>query len=376
MNRHLVLSFLFLAVISANAFSQVPRDRRSHHTIRSESLSEDRLVVISVPPNYQKSGKRYPVIYVLDSEWVFDFADASVNYLSNFAGRIPQMIVVGIPNTDRNRDLFVTLDPKDGYSKFIEFLESELIPFVNKNYRTNGFDTIYGFSSGSGICSQMLSTKPHLFDAFIESGSGIGPKTSKFLEEMIPSKNFNNHYLYVSTEGNGPRVPGLRRYEELIKKLNPNGLKWKFDVLENSNHADVLSEGLYRGLKFIFADFAIFDSVAKQGADEIISYFRRIDKKFNFDVEIPAATIIESTTVLFVAGKPREAEKLLLYGIKLHPESYDLFASLGEFYEGDDHKKAAMFYKLASEKALENPFLYKKFRHMFLTLSKKASEKK
>lgn len=370
MKIKLLFSLLFLLVFAISGFAQT-QSTTVIHTVFSKSLGEERIITISFPTGYQKSGKRYPAIYVLDGEWAFDFASASVLQLSDFEGRIPQMIVVGIPNTDRSRDLFITLNPEDGYVKFLDFLENELIPFMDKNYRTNGFRAIYGFSSGAGISMQMLSTRSNLFDAYIESGSGIGPKTHEFLADKIPTQSYKNKYLYVSTEGKGPRVPALKRYEELFEELNPKGLKKKFEVFEDLTHAEVLSQGFYEGLKFVFADYVIPASAIEKGADGIMKYFEEVDKNYNFDVEIPVGTINEAASGLAGAGKADEAIKLVQHGIKIHPESPVLYGTLAELYESKkDNEKALQYYKTAYEKAGDNKILTLKYKAMYQKLEK------
>ena len=369
-----IFSLLFLLIFAVGGFAQT-QNATVIHTVFSKSLGEERVITISFPTGYQKSEKRYPVIYVLDGEWAFDFASASVSQLSDFEGRIPQMIVVGIPNTDRSRDLFVTLNPKDGYVKFLDFLEKELIPFMDKNYRTNGFRAIYGFSSGAGISMQMLSTKSDLFDAYIESGSGIGPKTREFLAEKIPAQKYKNKYLYVSTEGKGPRVPALKRYEALLEELNPKGLKRKFVVFEDLTHAEVLSEGFYEGLKFVFADYVIPDSAVENGADGIIKYFAEVDKNYNFDVEISVGTINEAVVSLIVAGKADEAIKLVQHGVEIHPNSAVLYGTLAELYESKKESESALkYYKTAFEKAGDNKILTLKYKAMYQKLKKEQGQ--
>ena len=374
MKNNYILSLLLLLIFAISGFAQTQNTTLTHNVF-SNSVGEERVITVSVPAGYHKSKKRYPTIYVLDGEWGFDFASASVGQLSDFEGRIPQMIVVGISNTVRERDLFVTLNPEDGYVQFLGFLEKELIPFVDKNYRTNEFRAIYGFSSGAGICMQMLSTKSHLFDGFIESGSGIGPKTQKFMAEKIPTQHYKNKYLYVSTEGNGPRVSGLKRYEKLLEELNPKGLKKKFVVFEDSTHAEVLSKALYEGLKFVFADFVIPDSAVAKGADGIIKHFEGVDKNYNFDVEIPIGTINEAVVSLIVVGKADEAIKLVQHGVKTHPESAVLYGTLAELYESKSPESALKYYKTAYEKAFDNKLLFAKYRAMYQKLKKEKVKK-
>ena len=192
-----------------------------NQVLKSEILQEKRLISIKTPIDYAQASQRYTVLYVLDGEWIFQYAQGVVDFLSNDLSPLPPLIVVGIHNTDRYRDLGVTYNTQDGYFKFVKFMEKELMPYINQNYRTNGFNLIYGWSSGSGMVSALMNQKLNLFDAYLEGGSGIGPKTKAYLEKRIPDLKFNKKYLYASTEGVGPRVKGLKTYQDLMQRLNP-----------------------------------------------------------------------------------------------------------------------------------------------------------
>ncbi|NNE66342.1 MAG: hypothetical protein HKN33_07225, partial [Pyrinomonadaceae bacterium] len=170
---------LLLLVLTVLAGGSIAAD--GQFTISSKALKEDRIISVSLPEDYESGERKYPVLYVLDGEWVFDYAVGTVKFLSNdVAGRIPKMIVVGVPNTDRARDLSVTLQKGAGYVNFLKFLETELKPLVEKRYRTNGFDVIYGWSSGGGVAGHFFASNPSVFDGYIESGSGVGRRSSKF----------------------------------------------------------------------------------------------------------------------------------------------------------------------------------------------------
>ena len=117
--------------------------------IYSKVLDENRKILISLPEGYDKSEEKYPVLYLLDGEFFFLQATSAVKYLSELGyirnQPIPQLIVVGIVNVDRNRDYTPTYAPQQdnlefptsgGADKFLEFMISELLPYIESNYRT------------------------------------------------------------------------------------------------------------------------------------------------------------------------------------------------------------------------------------------------
>jgi len=303
-----------------------------NHLIHSVSLNEDRSISVSLPADYNRNNNKYPVLYLLDGEYIFNYARGTVDFLTNDFGYLPEMIVVSIPNTDRNRDLFVTLNPDHGYVNFVNFLQNEVFTFVSEAYRVNDFRILYGWSSGSGICSYLLTTEPNLVDAFILSGSGIGKRFEALMKEKI-TKDYFDHitYLYVNTE-EGFRKPYLERFSMLMDSLHPNNLKYKFEVLEQS-HVDVLQTGLDKGLKFIFNDFYIPEEKSKLGIDEVKTYYRELEDKYNFEFSIPMGAINEIAGILYYNEKKNDAFELLIYGHGLYPFSATLHGSIAELYK-------------------------------------------
>src|SRR6478672_9671954 len=102
------LLFLALCLVTFSAFSQKITD-----TIHSQKLGEDRAIQLSIPENYKKNpGKKYPLLVVLDGDYLFDAFDGALKY-GYYWDDLPEMIVVGI-NQEKTRDADTTVDPETG----------------------------------------------------------------------------------------------------------------------------------------------------------------------------------------------------------------------------------------------------------------------
>lgn len=357
-----------VCILSVGAHAQAVRVIENH-TLFSDALSENRIISVALPEHYHRTDKSYPVLYVLDGEYVFSYAIGTMDFISNPFGSLPEAIVVSIPNTDRNRDMFVNLSPDGDFLHFIDFLTQEVLPYVNRNYRTNGLDLLYGWSSASGICIYLFSANPEVFDGYITSGTGIGPRSEAFMRSKIPGNNYKNTYFYASTESEGPRVDALLRLEELLKDLNPPGVRWKVETPETPSHVEMLSKGIYDGLNFIFSDFYVPDSITVQGLSGIISYFTAISKNYNVEIEIPEGIFNELASILSHGGKNEAAIELLLHGTTVYPESPLLFGSLGDLYkEMEQNELAAKYYKTAMEKSAHDMVSHNKYRLLLFGL--------
>ena len=119
---------------------------------RYPMLAEDRDILIYLPQDYDQSEERYPVLYLLDGEWHFVHTSGIVQFLARpRVEKTPKMMVVAVVNTSRGRDFSPSTWPgyksyTGGAGDFIEFLKKELIPFVDRNYRTQSTKILAGHS--------------------------------------------------------------------------------------------------------------------------------------------------------------------------------------------------------------------------------------
>ena len=146
--------------------------------LQSTTLKEVRTLFISKPAGYENGNDRYPVLYLLDGEIYFRFAAPIADFLA--AGdRIPKMLVVGIASGDsrkRTHDLSPpsTAESDNRYSPgnggadaFLTFLAGELIPYVERTYRTRPYRLLAGHSFGGLFAIHVLTTRPDLFNGYI-----------------------------------------------------------------------------------------------------------------------------------------------------------------------------------------------------------------
>jgi len=214
----------------------------NYHKVSSGILNEERTIVVSLPYLYDKLGKRYPVLYVLDGE---DFALPSFIGMARFLSpqRIPEMIIVGVLNTNRNRDLFVTRveglpDTREGgASLFLGFLSKELIPYIDARYRTTSHRTIYGQSAGGQFVLFALLTDPGAFDAYLASSPVIGYSDRVLLDKaeefFRPGKALNKSLcVYYGTTDYHSVTGKIPLLEAIIRRNPPQGFSWNFRAVE------------------------------------------------------------------------------------------------------------------------------------------------
>jgi len=233
-------------------------------TIHSGILQEERPVRVHLPLKYEQSESRYPVLFILDADQESHFQE-SVKLAESLAdrGEIPRMIIIGIENTNRLRDMnlptfeFQGKSIVGGADKFLKFIESELITFIDENYRTSPSRILFGRSASATFSIFAMVSHPRTFDAYIASSPSffvnkklIMAGTRKFFEKKEALDRI--FFMNLGTQDSAKRIEQTRAYAELITQLAPAEFKWELRVMSGFGH--VPPSSLEDGLEMIFGD--------------------------------------------------------------------------------------------------------------------------
>ena len=201
----IITPLLFSFKANAQKAEPIKSDQGEFVTIHSNILKEDRRMLIYTPKDSANPEKKYPVIYVLDADNHFTQIVEYSKYLSRKDVLvIPPLIVVGITNTDRNRDLTPShsnvgyagkpdttanspYKNSGGNEHFFQFIQKELMPYVNANYKTQPYRIFAGHSFGALTTINCLISYPDMFDAYI----AVSPSfwwDQKFLLKLADKK--------------------------------------------------------------------------------------------------------------------------------------------------------------------------------------------
>lgn len=238
----------------------------------SKELTENRTLNIYLPAGYNPNDTiKYPVIYLLDGSADEDFIHivGLVQYYSfEWIDLVPPSIVVGISTVDRKRDFTFpsqidkekTSFPSSGHSdKFISFIGNELQPFIEKKYKTNDKKTIVGQSLGGLLATEILLTKPNLFDKYIIVSPSLWWNDGSILNS--PQVNFQNTDIYIGVgkEGLAPSSnPHVMEVDanllaEKLTSMKQRNVKVFFDYLPEENHATIMHQAVLNAFKKLYA---------------------------------------------------------------------------------------------------------------------------
>jgi predicted alpha/beta superfamily hydrolase len=329
----------------------------------SKILNEKRDILIYTPAGYEASNRKYPTLYITDGAENFFIATAIVNFLSRNR-QIPQMIVVGIPNVNRNRDLSPsviqgTSNPGGG-DIFLTFFEDELIPYLDTTYRTSNYRILFGHSLGGVFANYTLLSRPKLFNAFIAASPYLMYDNGYLIKEAeLKLDNLSNleRRLFISL-GNEPAYhESLDKFTSLLSD-NAKTLKWDYQIFNDETHGSI--PVILKGLRYIYSDFQLSMETATQGLDAILGHYSIVKSKYDYTVDISEATFNTIGYRLLQNGEIDKAIEIFEYNVKLYPESANVYDSLAEALEQSGRtKEAAENYEIAVQngKKINDPNL-------------------
>ncbi|WP_299547112.1 alpha/beta hydrolase-fold protein [Seonamhaeicola sp.] len=238
-------------------------------TIHSDILNEDRVCFINLPDTYNNpphTEKKYPVLILLDGYTFFKTATGIIHLMSSDRNRnyfMPETITVAIENVDRERDFTVTklktkrVNTMGGGRRFLNFIEKELIPYIDKHYRTEPHRTLVGHSLGGLLTLNAYMDAHSIFDKYLSIDPSLwwDEKTMQNKVDSISPECFNKR-LYIATANQQ-----TRRYERnkkrhdrfytLMKAKSDGQLHVKVESFDDENHRSVPLIALYYGLKYL-----------------------------------------------------------------------------------------------------------------------------
>jgi len=326
--------------------------------LKSKILNEKRTMLIYLPDNYLISGKKYPVLYLLDGGFHFHHTSGIVQFLSA-QDIIPEMIVVAITNVDRNRDFSPTHEDRiptsGGAGKFLSFLTEELIPYIDQNYRTQDFDLLVGHSFGGTFATYALLEKPDVFEAYI----AISPYLhydNQYLIKQAETKimsDYDKNVQFFMTLGDEPAyVPSLTKLESIIEIKSPKNFDFTYIQMKDEDHGSVPHLSIYNGLQAIYSDWQVPREIFIEGLASIEKHYKNISKKYGTKLEVSENTINILGYYYLNNKEFDKAIKVFKENVKRFPASANVYDSLGEAFENNKQiKKAEKNYQKAVELA-------------------------
>ena len=303
-----------------------------YRVLHSEVLGEDRILQLHLPRGYDTEGRSYPVLYLLYSDWVEGYFAQAVNDLYHLSiDRMPPLILVGVPNTQRYRDLFPwsTQDGRGGEAgRFLTFLQEELFPFVEAQYRAKSYRILVGPQAAAVFGAYALLEAPEAFQAFVLNDpcrlDSLERALCPDLVAFAATPGAAGKYFAVSHDAKDDRWD-MGRLEELragLREEAVEGFRWRIST-DPAWPFFLAPVEMREALLDLFVDYPFKGLANGQGWPDIEAHYDGLSRKYGFEVDPPNLVLSQAADLLVERGDHGSALEVLNRLVEIHPSSLD-----------------------------------------------------
>lgn len=357
--RNIVI-LLSLALCSFNLFSQT-----IYEEFHSEKLGEKRKLKIQLPRNYESNtDKVYPIILVLDADYLFEPVAGNVDYFSYWED-MPESIVVGVMQADtRYEDC--SYDDENNFpskkgAKFFEFLGLELVPHIDEKYRTAKFIIAVGHDFTANFLNYYLFKNPPLFNGYINLSPDLAPSMESAIPTRIPAiKSQIFYYLATGTDDIEGLLKSAESLNEGLKAIDSQNFTYYYDNFEGATHYSLAARGIANALEKIFS---VYRPISKKEYNDVllkletpidaylVEKYKTIEDLFGINNRIRVNDFIATASAAEKLGKLDALKEIASMARKQYPETMLGDYYLGIYYEkSGDLRKAMRTYQAAFDK--------------------------
>ncbi len=238
--------------------------------LKSTALHQDRPIDVYLPEESTKDPKqRFETLYVLDGDWNTKIVTDVVDFMRQL-GMLPPMIVVSVPNpvdaqgrNSRDHDLTPSPLPdhanSGGAADFLRFLRTELVPYVNQHYPTNGVNLIHGHSYGGLFLIYIVANDPQLFDGYLILDPAMWwdqhSSTTALADKLAQVPTSGKSIYIAGRSGAEFKEMGLDGLQAAFRTNASPALHWKLMSFEDESHDSLKLKGTYDGLKYLYGGY-------------------------------------------------------------------------------------------------------------------------
>jgi predicted alpha/beta superfamily hydrolase len=276
----------------------------------------------------------------------------SIDFLAR-NGRMSEVIIVGIPNTDRTRDLSpskpsnagATGAPQfptaGGADNFLKFIETELIPEIEKRYRVTPYRMLAGHSLGGLFAVHAMVSKPDLFQSVVAVSPALqwdNQLVVKRAEDFLKNRKEMNTTFFM-TLGNepGPIEDGFHQMKMVLTKNKVPGLEWDAQEMPDEDHGSVVLRSHYFALRKTYDGWQMprdpMTGAIAGGLKAADDHYAKLSKKFGYALPVPEFLVNQIGYQHLFADEVDKAIEVLKIQVERYPASANPYDSLGEAYE-------------------------------------------
>lgn len=347
----------YLLLLTVFSFSNFLFSQKTIELFSSKKLNAEREIIIGLPKSYDTdTKKKYPLVFLLDGDYLFDPLYGTSSY-TTYWDDLPEVIVVGISqnkNGERINDSFYNETsgfPDESGSQFYDFIGTELLPYLDKTYRTTPFKIIVGHDKTAGYSNFFLYKDLPLFNAYICLSPEFALKMKERISERLATIERPLFYYLATAEEDVKKFKeDSEELNEGLKKIDKPAFNYRFKKFEGSHYSFVLL-AIPDALYYIFGSYQPITMIEFQEKIAVLdgNYVDYLEKKYDviektFGIRVPIRiNDFKAIETAIIKNKAyAEFEKLAILSKKSYPKSMLSDYHMGQFYENTGRTEKAI----------------------------------
>ncbi|WP_348798142.1 alpha/beta hydrolase [Flavobacterium adhaerens] len=388
MKHLLTILFVFFSISNFAQIKKIAFD--------SEKLKEKREIYISLPQSYEKNkDKQYPLIVLLDGDYLLNPFVSNLQY-GSYWDELPEVIIVGISQSKNDQRLIdCGVDPvtgmPDGKSiDFFDFISLELVPMVQKEYRTTNFKIIAGHDTTAAFSNFFLYQDRSLFNAYISLSPELPLNMEDKLPEIIASSKLPIFYYLSTAEGDESKMQQrIKKLDSDLSTIKNLDFNYKFENFSETSHYSLVLKSIPSALYQIFSaiqpisvhEYNTKIAPLKEG---YVEYLKRkydiIENSFGIKTPIRISDFKAIEAAILANKDYNELDALAILADKSYPKSMLGDYELAIMFENKgDNPRAVRYYMSGFNKEeiadLTKDMMYAKAEELKKTYAKKPKIK-
>lgn len=348
---------LLVVVLSFNGYSQKVKD-----SVLFKKQKTYRELTVSLPPSYSKETKKtYPLLFLLDGDYLFDPFQGAISY-GNYWDDLPEVIIVGLTQGNERYD-DCTIDETSGLpdgkgADFFEFIGGELMPYIQSKYRISPFKIIAGHDVTASFMNLYLYKDAPLFNAYIS----LSPELALDMETRIPERlaTFKQTIFYYQSSSDGDikkMKTKITTLDENMKAVVNPALNYKYDDFKEASHYSLVLYSIPSALYQFFAAYqpistAEFQEKIVKLESGYVAYLKNkydvLEKAVSIKMNIRVNDFKAIEAAILKNKAYPELEQLAQLSHKMYPKTMLGDYQMAMYYENTgDFKTAAKYYQSA-----------------------------
>lgn len=359
MPKSYLIAVLHSALILLFSCAWPTKAETQKYSITSEVYEDKRSFYVKLPRTYSADAEnKYPVIYLLDDKRYMQHYFTISDLLSE-GGMTPEFILIGIEHDNRLLDLTPTViqgrEGTGGANSLLQHIELELIPDIDKRFKTNGFKILAGHSLGGLFTLHAMQAKPDLFDAHFAFSPSLywdEQTTVNSVKTFLESKHVHHNFLYMNMGNEGLDDPydnsiAMRDgYMELVRYIEnnaPNKFRFFSHHLEQESHMSTAVIGPFYALRSLYRKFPLPTAKIKQGLDSILKHYEELSAEVGVEINATQGMMFNAGMYHLWADEDlKKGIDILEYNISQHPDSGRSLDGLAQLYQANGQLNKAL----------------------------------